>query len=204
MMSTRTNSYILNNPTTFNNLRPIASNNSLLFNGSYNKAHDFANANALTFQNNSFGPPPPYSKEVLEVPNSKNMESIATDASTSEIPSSASTMSAMGIGMGLASLDSAINDFENTKIENQVRTGLGPNGHAFDAMTHAQNQVSQNNAHEAFRSSALMLGSALGPEGLLGAGIATLADYAVQAVSTPSENTTNSTSGNLINAGSLN
>lgn len=150
------------------------------------------NANALTSVQYPNVPPPPYVKD---------SPTLATPA---EEAGKLGEMSTMGIGMGIGAMDSALNDYTNMNIENQVRTGTGPNGHAFDAMQHAQNQVASNNAHSAFRSSAMMLGSALGPEGLIGAGIVSAADYALQAVTQPSENTTNSTSGDLVNASTAN
>lgn len=201
-MYTRTNSYIVNNPTTFGPSRPTYSNSSVLLNGTYNKSHDFANANALNFSSGGYGVPPPPYQEVPMAQTAKNME-VPEAAQSTRIASGISGATTMGIGLGLAGLDSAANDFVNARIENQARTGTGPNGHAFDAMAHAQNQVSVNNAHEAFRSSALMLGSALGPEGLIGAGVLSAADYAVQALTAPSENTTNSTSGDMVNASNI-
>nr|QGA87333.1 hypothetical protein [Hammarskog picorna-like virus] len=201
-MSTRTNSYIVNNPTTFGSSRPVYTNSSVLLNGTFNKSHDFANANALNFSSGGYGTPPPSYQEVTLAQTAQNMQVPETTQST-RLVGGITGATTMGIGLGLAGLDSAANDFVNARMENQARTGSGPNGHAFDAMAHAQNQVSVNNAHEAFRSSALMLGSALGPEGLIGAGVLSAADYAVQAMTAPSENTTNSTSGDMVNASNI-
>lgn len=203
IMYNRVNSYILNNPTLYGTPRQNFANNSLLLNDSFSKEHDFQNANALNFQPSDNHPaPPPYTeKEATDV---STMENVQEASKASEGLGSTAGMSVMGLGMGAAGIDSAINDANNAKIMNAARTGNGPNGHAFDAMTHAENQVAFNNAHESFRSSALMLGSSLGPEGLLGAGILSAADYAVQALTTPSENTTNSTSGVMINASTIN
>lgn len=202
-MYNRVNSYILNNPTIYGTQRQNFSNNSLLLNGSFNKEHDFQNANALNFQtyDNNLSPPPYTERAAADVPTLENAQEASK---ASEGVGSIAGMSVMGVGMGAAGIDSAINDANNAKIINAAKTGSGPNGHAFDAMTHAENQVAFNNAHESFRSSALMLGSSLGPEGLLGAGILSAADYAVQAMTSPSENTTNSTSGAMINANTLN
>lgn len=197
------NSYILNNPTLYGGPRQNFDNNSLLLNGSFNKEHDFQNANALNFQSyDNHASPPPYTE--TEAAGVSTLENTQEASKASEGIGNIAGMSVMGAGMGAAGIDSAINDANNAKIMNAARTGNGPNGHAFDAMTHAENQVAFNNAHESFRSSALMLGSSFGPEGLLGAGILSAADYAVQAMTTPSENTTNSTSGAMINANTLN
>lgn len=198
----RVNSYIVNNPTLYGGPRQTFANNSLLLNDSFNKEHDFQNANALNFQpNDNYIAPPPYTEK--EAANASALENIQEASKASENLGNIAGMSVMGAGMGAAGIDSAINDANNARIMNAARTGNGPNGHAFDAMTHAENQVAFNNAHESFRSSALMLGSSFGPEGLLGAGILSAADYAVQAMTSPSENTTNSTSGAMINASTL-
>lgn len=198
----RVNSYIVNNPTLYGDPRQGFNNSSLLLNGSFNKEHDFQNANALNFQSDQNRPlPPPYTEK--ETAGGTAMESAQETAKVPDNLGNVAGMSVMGLGMGAAGIDSAINDANNAKIMNAARTGNGPNGHAFDAMTHAENQVAFNNAHESFRSSALMLGSSLGPEGLLGAGVLSAADYAVQALTSPSENTTNSTSGAMINASTL-
>nr|BDV27090.1 hypothetical protein [Picornavirus ishikawaense] len=202
-MYNRVNSYILNNPTLYGGPRQNFANNSLLLNGSFNKEHDFQNANALNFQSYDNHPsPPPYTER--EATGASTLENAQETSKAFEGLGNIAGMSVMGAGMGAAGIDSAINDANNAKIMNAARTGNGPNGHAFDAMTHAENQVAFNNAHESFRSSALMLGSSFGPEGLLGAGILSAADYAVQAMTSPSENTTNSTSGAMINASTIN
>jgi hypothetical protein len=113
------------------------------------------------------------------------------------------SLSNLGTGFAGALIGSAvksISDSTNQSNITKAAQGLGPNGHAFDADYHAQQLASHNSTMASIESAEIGLGSMLGPEGLVAgvalAGVTSLVgDYTA-----PSQNTTMSTSGQLVNA----
>lgn len=82
----------------------------------------------------------------------------------------------------------------------KAEQGNGPNGHAFDAPLHAQQQVNQDSFFSNIRSAEIVAGSAFGPEGLVAGLGAALLTTGIQQFFQPNENTTQATSGDLVNA----
>lgn len=121
--------------------------------------------------------------------------SIATkaEASSTVIPS-------IAVGSAISTANSAITDYNNKSDIMIARQGNGPNGHAFDANQHAENQANYNSLNSTIQGALITAGSAFGPEGLaVGAGLAA-AESGISSQFSPSQNTTQSTGGNLVNA----
>jgi len=104
-------------------------------------------------------------------------------------------------GAAFGSVQSAI----SSKIADQnlvtASQGLGPNGHAFDAMSHAQANANTDNVYSEVRSGILGVSSLAGPEGLAVGGLLAAATTIPQSmgIGYQSENTTQATSGDMIN-----
>jgi len=108
-------------------------------------------------------------------------------------------------GSAISAISSGVNSYENQKSLNIASQGNGPNGHAFDAMTHAQADVNTNNIYSDVRSGLITAGSLFGPEGLaVGVGLAA-ATAIPQALGFgySDQNTTMANSGDMVNAASL-
>lgn len=90
----------------------------------------------------------------------------------------------------------ATNYWNNSQIT-QAKMGEGPNGHAFDAMNHAEMQANTNDFFSSMRQDTYMLGSLGGPEGLAAASIASLGMHDWGGIN---QDTTPSTSGENVNA----
>jgi len=120
----------------------------------------------------------------------------ATEAASSAIPS-------LAVGVAASTLLDSFNSVNSSNSKIQAEQGNGPNGHAFDAVLHAEQQNNLNSDFSNFRTAAITTGSAFGPEGLAaGLGAAAISGLVQNFTSlgTVDQNTTMSTGGNLVNA----
>lgn len=130
--------------------------------------------------------------------------SFETESSIDSFMNAFSTFdgSLMGPGMGLSSLNSARVDYQSSNNLVQARIGNGPNGSAFDALNHAEQQSNFDRSVGNVESGLIAAGSMMGPEGLA-AGLASAAVVGMgSSLFSPSQDTTMSTTGNLVNASS--
>lgn len=121
--------------------------------------------------------------------------SMSLSDSFPEISASASN-SLFGAAL-ITNLNSSITSNANQKSIDIAKMGNGPEGHAFDAVYHAELSASQSRFNTDIENATITLGSAFGPEGL----VAGLAGAAIESVFLPSQidsNTTMSTTGDLV------
>lgn len=99
----------------------------------------------------------------------------------------------------MGGIDSAATNYSNNLDLAQAHQGLGPNGTAFDADFHAEQQAGLNNQFSSMRQAGYTIGSLGGPWGLAASGIIGLGlhDWSGDSVN---QVTTASTSGALVNA----
>lgn len=116
--------------------------------------------------------------------------------------SSTASMSSGLAGMGISALDTGVTNYLNATSINAAKMGNGPEGHAFDAVSHAENQASFNTLNSNIRSAMFTVGSAFGPEGIAAAAVGSLVEGAIASNFSPSVNTNNSTNGNQVSAAS--
>jgi len=104
---------------------------------------------------------------------------------------------AMTSAMGYSAIDSVLTNASNNKMLEDARVGLGPNGHAPDAMYHAQLSANTNSILSGVRSGIVTAGSMFGPEGTVAG--AAIASGIHNFGDTQDYNTTQATSGDSIN-----
>lgn len=160
-------------------------------------------SNDQLFPNSTRTPtyPAPLASEEIE-----RSEPISTIASPVEAvaEASASAIPSLAVGVAASTMLDSFSNINNSDLKIQAEQGNGPNGHAFDAIQHADQQNNLNSEFSSFRTAAITTGSAFGPEGLaVGAGVAAasaLVQHFDTSLSTTDQNTTMSTGGNLVNA----
>lgn len=125
-----------------------------------------------------------------------SLEEAAVNTAESEMP-----LGSLIAGAAISSVQSAISGKITDANVIAASQGLGPNGHAFDAMSHAQSNANTDNIYSEVRSGIIGLSSLAGPEGLAAGGLLAAATVIPQSmgVGYQSENTTQATSGDMIN-----
>jgi len=176
--------------------------------------------NTDKFNDNSLG-----KEEMFDINNLSNSESsinlpqnevfsnyISTLGADSSIPKTSNIVSSvartsdiipnLAAGSMISGIQSAITQNMNSARLIEAQQGRGPDGHAFDAVSHAEMQNNRSSLFSDVKSVEITAGSMFGPEGLavgLGLAAATTAAQNLN-VASVNENTTPSTSGFLTNA----
>lgn len=143
---------------------------------------------------------PKIQNDVIAEKESVEETSLATTSEIGEGLKLSANASMVG-AIGFQQLDNTLTGAMNSSMLEEARAGLGPNGHAPDAMLHAQMAANTNTTLSAVRTGIVAAGSLLGPEGTAaGIGLASVIhDYGQD----QNYATTPATSGDLINESSI-
>jgi hypothetical protein len=134
--------------------------------------------------------------EVLDLGSNSLFSPISSLSDTFPKIASSTSNSLFGAAL-ITNLNSSITSTTNQKNIDIAKMGNGPEGHAFDAVYHAELGANQSRLNSDIENATITLGSAFGPEGL----VAGLAGAAVEAMFLPNQidsNTTMSTTGDLV------
>lgn len=136
---------------------------------------------------------------------SENATSLVSDSSSVGLGYNWANFGQIGpmfAGSVASSVIKGATDYENQSNLISASQGTGPNGHAFDAMAHANAQANYQSGLSTAESAIVSAGSIFGPEGL-GVGLAVAgAVGVVGSFFSPSEDTTQASDGSTINAAS--